>query len=283
MDYSKWIGRTNESQDCVSNASLKGLAAVLNKPDSFNSGEFVPPLFHWLHFLETAKQSDIDHDGHSKRGDFLPPVELPRRMWAGSRLSFHAPVLRDADLTKRLEILSVKQKTGRSGDLVFVTIRHDIFSNDNLAVTEEQDIVYMGIPTQPSPPLQNKALEKSEESTPIDYVKSIIPDPVLLFRYSALTFNSHRIHYDRPYTINEEGYPALVVHGPLLATLLMDHAITHSKGKSPSHFEFSARAPLFDNAPFDLCMNKTENGANLWTRSADGVKTMTASITWKKS
>jgi 3-methylfumaryl-CoA hydratase len=164
-----------------------------------------------------ARHSEIGPDGHPKRGGFLPPVPLPRRMWAGSRLTFVQPVRVGDALTRESRILDVSGKEGRTGHLVFVTVRHDYSLASGLAITEEHDIVYRDNP-QPGQP----APKPTPAPTDSQFSREIVPDPVLLFRYSALTFNGHRIHYDRSYVTEVEGYPGLIVHGPLIATLLLD-------------------------------------------------------------
>ena len=271
-DLADWIGREEVTRDTLSAAQLGGLAATL---DRVPYGDEAPPLFHWLHFLPHAAQGTLGPDGHPTTGGFLPPVDLPRRMWAGSRLAFHAPAHPGAALERVSTIADVKEKAGASGRLVFVTVRHAVHADGALAVEEEQDIVYREAATGPAAPPPAPA---ADGPTP-EATRTIRPDPVLLFRYSALTFNAHRIHYDRDYTTAVEGYPALVVHGPLLATLLIDHAQrTHPDGR-PASFAFAARRPLFDDAPFDLC--SADGGTRLWTRAPDGGTTMAATLAWR--
>jgi 3-methylfumaryl-CoA hydratase len=222
---------------------MRALSATLDRNDADPThGTELPPLWHWLYFLPHHAQSEIGVDGHAKRGGFLPPVPLPRRMWAGGRLHWHAP-LKVGDAVKRTStILSVTHKTGRTGDLLFVVVKHDIHNASGLCVSEEHDIVYRPAAQKgelsPAPIL---APQKSK------WQRDVVPDAVLLFRYSALTFNGHRIHYDRSYVTEEEGYPGLVVHGPLIATLLVDLVRRNTDRKMQS-FEFKALRPTFECA-----------------------------------
>lgn len=267
-----WIGKTETAEDIAAPASCAGLAALLDHETPPWTAHQAPPLAHWLWFHSHVRQSDLGPDGHAKRGTFLPPVELPRRMWAGSCIDFHAPIALGSTLRRFSKIENIEAKRGKSGEMIFVTVRHDIFVGDTLALTDKQDIVYRAAPsgpvTPPPPPRQDR--RNSE------YTRTIEPDSVLLFRYSALTFNAHRIHYDRDYAHDVEGYPGLVVHGPLIATLLMDHYLLTHPAARIARFEFRAQRPLFDTAPFDLCMAKTKTGADLWARNTGGEPAVTA-------
>ena len=268
-----WIGRQERAADRATPAPLAGLAALLDHATPpWCAGE-APPLAHWLYFLPRARQSELDVDGHPRRGGFLPPVELPRRMYAGARICFHAPIARDAALERVSTIADVAEKTGASGRMVFVTVRHEVFAAGAPALTEEQDIVYREAAKGNETPAA-----AAPEARASDLTRRITPDPVLLFRYSALTFNGHRIHYDRGYARAVEGYPGLVVHGPLLATLLMDHFLRAHPGAAVRRFSFRARRPLFDTAPFDLCLKEASGGAELWARDSSGAAAMTAEV-----
>jgi len=277
-DYSAWVGRSETREDVATAAPLAGLAALLDHDVSpWVSGE-VPPLGHWLYFLPNARQSVLGDDGHPRRdgSGLFPPVPLPRRMWAGSRIEFLSPISVGAALTRITTINAIKPKRGASGDLLFVTLRHDIAADGVAAIREEQDIVFRE--PAPTAPATAAAPLAPQEPEPADAVRSISPDPVLLFRYSALTFNGHRIHYDRDYARNVEGYAGLVVHGPLIATLLMDHALHALPGFAPRHFSFRAEAPLIDGAPFDLCLARDGDAVRLWARDATGHTTMRADV-----
>ena len=276
-DYSAWVGRSETREDVATAAPLAGLAALLDHDVSPWTAGTVPPLGHWLYFLPAARQSVIGEDGHPRRDSqgLLPPVPLPRRMWAGSRLDFLTPIAVGAALTRVTTIEAIKPKRGASGDLLFVTLRHDIAANGVPAIREEQDIVFREpAPASPAP----QAPTPVAPAEPADATRSISPDPVLLFRYSALTFNAHRIHYDRDYARDVEGYAGLVVHGPLIATLLMDHAQRAAPDIVPRQFAFRAEAPLIDGTLFDLCLARDGEGAKLWARDVTGRATMRAKL-----
>ncbi len=269
-----WVGRTEERHDVVTEAPLAALAATLDRDDPLpRAGDPVPPLWHWLYFLPLARQSEIGPDGHAKRGGFLPPVALPRRMWAGGRLLFHEP-LRVGDPMRRVSrIERIDAKEGQSGSLVFVTVSHQVQGPRGLALTEEHDIVYREAPAP------GAALPPSIAApTNPRFEREIAPDPVLLFRYSALTFNGHRIHYDRRYVTEVEGYPGLIVHGPLIATLLCDLLRRERPAARVARFEFKALRPLFDIHRFTVCGR--DDGAGriaLWARDHEGALAMQAS------
>ncbi len=259
-----WIGRTEAARDVISLAPLRGLAALLDH-DAPPWGDLAPPLAHWFYFLPTARQGKLAIDGHRERGDFLPPVPLPRRMWAGGRLQFLAP-LRVGDVAERVStIKDVAVKSGASGEMVFVTVTHEVRVGGAIVIREEQDIVYRGATgaQAPSAPDQKTAT----------HTRAFRPDAVALFRFSALTFNAHRIHYDRDYATGVEGYRGLVVQGPFIATLLMEHFRAGARGATVGGFSFRARRPLFDGEEAVLCAGA---GGDLWCRTAAGEVVMTA-------
>ena len=262
-----WIGHEERAVDQASPAPLAGLAALLDQ-EAPPSGE-VPLLGHWLYFLPHARQSVIDVDGHPKRGDLLPPVPLPRRMWAAGAVTFHAPIRIGVPIERVSTVAEVTAKTGSSGEMVFVTVRHAIRCDGALAIEERQDLVYRG---------EGNAAPLPVEAPFADATRIVTPDPVALFRYSALTFNGHRIHYDRDYAQDVEGYPGLVVHGPYAAILLMDHFLRETPGAQVKRFAFRARRPLFDTASFSLNLKRTEGGAEVWTADAAGQPAMTGTI-----
>ncbi len=266
----KWIGGRETLEDTASPVPLAGLAALLDHETPPWVKNEVPPLGHWLYFSPRVRQSEIDADGHPRRGKFLPPVDLPRRMFAGGMLTFHTPIPINARLKRISTIRDVAEKWGASGRLVFVNVRHEIEANGTLAVTEEQDIVYR---EAAGPPLSKKpesALRASE------HTRRIVPDPTQLFRFSALTFNAHRIHYDRDYARQAEFYPDLVVQGPFIAMLLIDHLLRLRSAIRLSAFRFRAKSPLYDAAPFDVCLAAHDGGFDLWAADADGREAMTA-------
>jgi 3-methylfumaryl-CoA hydratase len=279
VDFShlkQWIGRTESASGIATSAPLTGLSATLDHNVTPWPAGTVPPLGHWLYLLPQARQSEIGVDGHPHRGGFLPPVELPRRMWAGSAVRFHAPIHTGDKITRDSTITAVDHKSGNSGNLVFVKLTHEWSTPSGPAVTEEQDIVYREAaksePAAAAPQAEAPVLREA------NWARRITPDPVLLFRFSALTFNGHRIHYDRAYCTEVEGYPGLVVHGPLTATLLMDLFLTHNPDAQVAAFTFRGRRPLFDTEPFTLCGSVRAGGADLWAADSQGNVAMTAEV-----
>lgn len=269
-----WEGRSEVVEDTVTEASVRGLAATLDRSAAeAAAGHALPALWHWLYFLPRAPQHEIGQDGHPRLGGFLPPVPLPRRMWAGGRMRWHAPLHIGDRVQRATRIVSITHKSGRSGDLVFAVLRHEISRGQTLCLTEEQDIVYRAParPGDPAPPPQAASTEAA-------WSREFVPSPVLLFRYSALTFNGHRIHYDRPYAIGEEGYAGLVVHGPLIATLLMDLLCHRAPGVVVTDFSFKAVRPTLDLQPFTVLGQPSEDGktVQLWARDHEGWLTMQA-------
>ena len=269
-----WIGKSETVTDTITPYPLAALAATLDRDELDPApGDPVPPAWHWIYFNNRAKASDIGPDGHPKRGGFLPPVDLPRRMWAGGRLSWPGTLKAGDDVTRTSTIADVTHKSGTSGDLVFVLVKHDISGPDGVCVSEEHDIVYRGAADPKAPP-------PAAKPAPTDAVWSrcIEPDPVLLFRYSALTFNGHRIHYDRSYVTEVEGYPGLIVHGPLIATLLMDLCRRQRPDAALETFSYRAMSPLFDIAPFTVNGRPSADGktATVWAANADGGLAMQA-------
>lgn len=274
-NYAAWVGKAQTLGDQISPAPVHLMLATLDSTPDPSALKTLPPLWHWLYFLPGERQSNIGVDGHPKRGSFLPPVTLPRRMWAGGRLRFERPLTVGADVQRVSLITSVQSKVGRSGTLVFVTVLHEVSDSQGLSISEEQDIVYRdgpapgaGAPVPPTAPGDEQ------------FARVVIPDPVLLMRYSALTFNGHRIHYDRPYAMQEEGYPGLVVHGPLIATLLMETLRGAHPDRPVASFEFKAVSPLFDTAPFTVAGRVDGPDARLWARGPQGRLAMSASATF---
>lgn len=275
--FQDWVGREQSSSNILTSAPMEGLAATLDRDDTrFAVGDAIPALWHWLYFLEPARQSEIAEDGHAKKGGFLPPIPLPRRMWAGSRLRFARPLRVGETITRRSSIKSVTIKQGRSGKLAFVCVVHELSDDSGIVLEEEHDIVYREMP----PPNAAPASTKKSEAR-IDFARTITPSPALLFRYSALTFNAHRIHYDRDYAKNMEHYPGLVVHGPLLATMLLELFSDNYAEAVLSHFEFRALSPVIDNQPFQCCGSKlSEDGTSrLWIVDNAGNLCLEASAT----
>ena len=274
-----WQGKTESTIDSVTAAPLAGLSATLDRSDPApTNGAVVPPLAHWLYFLPRHRQSEIGPDGHAKRGGFLPPVPLPRRMWAGGRLTWEAnnPLQVGQVVQRHSRIERVQHKQGRSGELVFVLVRHEIHNERGLAITEEHDIVYRAAPEpgEAPPPPQAATITAP-------WQRPWLADEVMLFRFSALTFNGHRIHYDRSYVTQTEGYPGLVVHGPLIATLLVDLWRHQHPQATLTHFAFKALRPTFDIHRFAVCGQATGQGqADLWAHDHEGWLTMQAQAQW---
>ncbi|SDM08601.1 3-methylfumaryl-CoA hydratase [Oryzisolibacter propanilivorax] len=276
-----WQGRSETLHDSATAQPLAALSATLDRDDPAPApGTPVPPLWHWLYFLPHARQSELGPDGHPRRGGFLPPVPLPRRMWAGGRLRWESynPLRVGQALQRTSAIASVAHKAGRSGELLFVQVEHRFANDHGLALTEEHDIVYRPLarPGDPAPAPQRPPLDGQAA-----WSRGIAPDDVLLFRYSALTFNGHRIHYDRRYVTEVEGYPGLVVHGPLIATLLVDLLRRSLPGAQLAAFEFRAVRPTFDLHPFSVHARPDADGhgVQLWAQDHEGWLTMQASAT----
>ena len=271
-----WMGKSETTSDQITPTSVRGMSATLDRDDAAPvAGTTLPLLWHWLYFLPQARQSELGADGHPTRGGFLPPVPLPRRMWAGGRLQWEtANPMRVGETVERVStIRSVTHKAGRSGELLFVLVEHRYSNANGLALTEEHDIVYRAAaePGAPEPTPQTPPLAGLES-----WSRRIVPDDVLLFRYSALTFNGHRIHYDRQYVTEVEGYPGLIVHGPLIATLLLDLLRRNMPTAQVRRFSFKAVRPTFDLNAFQVFGKVSDDGrtVELWAQDHDGWLTM---------
>jgi 3-methylfumaryl-CoA hydratase len=273
----EWIGKTGSYTEQVTLSPIAALAATLDRDDpSPRTGDPLPPLWNWLYFHPIHRLSEAGPDGHSTRGSFLPPVPLPRRMYAGGRLQFHHP-LRAGEVVRRVSrIEDVSHKEGRTGPLVFLKVRHETSNLLGVAIVDDQELVYRASPSPGDP-----APAPQAAPTDANWSREIIPDPVLLFRYSALTFNSHRIHYDWRYATHVEGYPGLVVHGPLIATLLVDVLRRNLPDVVVKTFSFRAVRPLFDTAPFRTNGRVEADGktVKLWASDPQGWLAMDATAT----
>jgi 3-methylfumaryl-CoA hydratase len=273
----QWIGRSTEASDIVTAQLVKGLRATLfQEIGEPKTGDAAPFTTHWCLAQPVFPMAQLGPDGHPTRGGFLPPVPLPRRMWAGGELEFF-DTLRVGDDTKRSSRISdITMKTGSTGVLCFVSVEHIVTSPRGMAIRERQDIVYRDVSTTPS-----AAPAKAAPSPPTaKHRETHISDPVLLFRYSALTFNGHRIHYDRDYVTKVEGYPGLIFHGPLQAAFIVELAAKLHRGRPPKKFSYRGVQPLFEGSEFSINANETATGLELWTANAEGQPTMKGTATW---
>ena len=272
--FEQWTARAPATWDeTLELRPVSGLAAMLDQCLAPAIGDVLPPLWHWVYFTPTPLASDIGIDGHPKCGGFLPPVPLPRRMWAGGTFRFQAPLYVGETVQRQSRISSIKLKQGASGPLVFVSVGHEISVAGELRIAEEQTLVYMGADQASSS--KNKPVKHDEKYT---WFRCIEPDPVMLFRYSALTSNSHRIHYDREYAVLEEGYPGLLVQAPLTATLLAELLRENCPDLHMTHFAFRALRPLVDTRPFSIYSRLEGDGSvALWALDADKVLAVQAS------
>ena len=279
-NLSDWIGRRETLSDYSVISSVAKMSATLDREDPMPSdGDAVPPGWHWVYFNPMPLARQIQHDGHALLGDFWPPVGLPRRMFAGARMTFHQPLRLGEKMTREAEITSVSGKEGRNGRLVFVGVKVQISGADGPALTEEQDIVY-----RPHPSPDDVAPPPQPAPEGAQWTRTIEPDPVLLFRFSALTFNGHRIHYDHPYVTGEEAYPGLVVHGPLLSTLLIDllRKSIPDFDSSVATFGFRAMRPVFATGPFDIAARRDGNAISAWALDNEGYLAMKAEGTLRE-
>ncbi|WFU42082.1 MaoC family dehydratase N-terminal domain-containing protein [Bradyrhizobium sp. CB82] len=272
----QWIGRTQEATDVVTAQLVKGLRATLfQEVGEPKTGDAAPFTVHWCLAQPVFPMSMLGADGHPTRGGFLPPVPLPRRMWAGGEIEFIQSLRVGDETTRTSGIADVTVKTGSTGTLCFVAVEHTITSPRGAAIRERQDIVYREM-TSSQP-----ATAKAPAPPKAQHRETHISDPVLLFRYSALTFNGHRIHYDRDYVTKVEGYPGLVFHGPLQAALMIEMAAKLRGGKAPKKFSYRGVQPLFEGTEFSVNANETDAGLELWTANAEGQPTMKGTAVWR--
>ena len=281
QDFTPWVGKRQTVKDIISPVQVRQMAATLNDAARMQQPDCapLPAGWHWLYFNPLEIQSRLGPDGHPARGDFLPPVSLERRMWAGSRLTWQRQFQVGMSIQKDSEILKISHKTGRSGDMVFVTVAHRYSDAQGVILEEEHDIVYRDTPSADETAAllalgeQIRAGQHSFERQG-RHVQAVQPDPVMLYRYSAATFNGHRIHYDVDYCRTVEGYPGLVVHGPLIATLLLNFAENQvAPGRFIRTFEFKALRPTFDLSGFHLHATPTDSpdeGLNIWSTNNTG-------------
>jgi 3-methylfumaryl-CoA hydratase len=273
----EWIGRTTEASDIVTEQLIKGLRATLfQEIGEPKPGDPAPFTVHWCLAQPVFPMSMLGPDGHPTRGGFLPPVPLPRRMWAGGELEFIDP-LRVGDEAKRTSrIADVTMKTGSTGILCFVSVEHIVTTSRGIAIRERQDIVYRDISSAP----QAASTKPPPPPPAAKHRETHMADPVLLFRYSALTFNGHRIHYDRDYVTKVEGYPGLIFHGPLQASFIVEMAAKLHGGKAPRKIGYRGLQPLFEGSEFSINANETDDGMDVWTANSAGQPTMKGIATW---
>ena len=273
----QWIGRTSEASDIVTAQLVKGLRATLfQEIGEPKPGEAAPFTVHWCLAQPVFAMSMLSADGHPTRGGFLPPVPLPRRMWAGGELQFFDPLRVGDDTTRKSRISDVAVKTGSTGQLCFVSVEHEMTTPRGTAIRERQDIVYRGMEST-----QSATPAKTPPPPPVaKHRETHMADPVLLFRYSALTFNGHRIHYDRDYVTRVEGYPGLIFHGPLQAAFIVELAAKLHGGTPPKKFSYRGVQPLFEGAEFSVNANDNGTALELWTANSTGQPTMKGTATW---
>lgn len=280
----QWVGKQHTSTDTLSLRHARLMAATVGtNPENLLASDPLPPLWHWLYFLEGLPPEQLGPDGHPARGGFLPPVPLPNRMWAGGRLAFFEPLRLDEQAEKKSQVISVEHKSGRSGDLVFVTVEHEVWQGGVRALREEHDIVYKNpsiLPNQKTPQTPSSA---APQPAPGQWQRHAQPNSTLLFRYSALTFNGHRIHYDQDYCRQVEGYDDLVIHGPLNATLLA--ALAQDVGREQGHkqlrsFAYRGLQAATLGTGLHYHASAKEGGLNLWVHRDDGVVSMQAEASW---
>jgi len=274
----QWIGNKESIEETISAEPLHRMAATLDRaPRIIARGDAIPALWHWAYFLTPVRASDLGRDGHAALGEFMPPVPLPRRMWAGGQLKFNAP-LRVGDKARReSSVRDVRLKQGRTGKLCFVEVEHRILVGDEMRFSEIHNIVYRDV-KQPD----EKNVLPPEAPDDAQWTRMVAPSSTLLFRYSALTFNGHRIHYDLDFCRDEEGYPGLVFHGPLTATMLLELAMEQNPKQSLAGYEFRAYSPLFDNATFSLNGKMDDGNAVMWATNPDNGLAMKATVSFSE-
>lgn len=274
--FSEWIGKEKTSSTLIIADTANLMNATLNRSALFKDGDDLPHLWHWLYFHEVVRRDNLGLEGHEKLGEFLPPVDLPRRMWAAGKLQFRRALKIGETAQKRSRIHSITHKEGRSGKLCFVIVEHEISQHGESCILEEQTLVYREAPKAGQ---QNPAPAQAPANA--SFSETITPDPIFLFRYSALTFNSHRIHYDADYCRQEEGYPDLVVHGPLNATLLLDLFVRQFPDDPPVAYEYRGVSPVLLPDTYTLNGRREGNHGQGWIASYEGGLAMNASLIFK--
>lgn len=284
FDFSRHIGRKMTAVDVATAYPVKALIVTFDRDEAApGDNEPIPPGWHGLYFLPTPRRETLGVDGLPTETGVLPPMPFPRRMYAGERLRFHRPIRIGDRLERETELLDITLKEGSTGKLAFTTLIHRIYGPDGLAVEEERDTVFRE-EASPAQTEKKKPAAPSRDAVPGDlpWRRSVHPDPVMLFRFSALTFNGHRIHYDRPYAMKEEGYPGIVVHGPFTSLLMMDFARDNNPGRTMTSYSMRARAPLYDTAPYTIVGGPAgdKGRCDIWALTPEGAIAMSASATF---
>ncbi len=280
MDYSNWIGRTRDISDSMAPEQLQRLEALMDgDPKAVTTGTNIRSCGHWVYFNLPVLQSELGVNGHERQGDFLPPVELPVRMWAGGHLKFKKPLRTSVPAEKKSTILNIEEKEGSSGKLCFLTIRHQVSARRAVAIDEEQVLVYRQESEEGAHPIRTEPLDIDP-----DWSKTVQPDSVQLFRFSALTFNSHRIHYDQEYAREVEGYPNILVHAPYLVMMVIDAFSTGHDGKKISSLEYEAVGPVYLGEELTISGKSVENTKTaLRVHGPEGKLAMKVKIDWSYS
>lgn len=272
-NWADWIGKSETRHDVITPGLLHRFCATIDQPVT----DDIPQGLHWCLGLPDTPTAQLAEDGHPAKGGFLPPIPLPRRMWASSEVSFEHPLQLGDAISRVSTVASIEQKSGKSGDLVFVAVDHETSVGDLVAIRERQNIVYREPAAAPAP--ANETSTVAPDLQGWDWQQTIVPTEPMLFRYSALTFNSHRIHYDRPYAMQEEGYPGLVVQGPLMATMLLNLAAEKLGSNKLTRFSFRGQAPAFANAAIYLVGKQEGENITLSLVGNDGKEMMSAQAT----
>lgn len=277
MNIDEWIGKTMDRSDSMAPEQLQRFEALMNRnPLAVTSGTHLPPCAHWCYFTPVEMQSELGVDGHARKGGFLPPVELPKRMWAGGKIIFKKPLLAGTPAEKKSTIIAINEKEGSSGKLCFVTVRHQVSSKGALAIDEEQQIVYREESEEGAHPIRTNPLDIDP-----DWKISVKPDTIQLFRFSALTFNSHRIHYDQDYVKKMEGFPNIVVHAPYLLVLLLDSFKNKDDGRVIEDVKYRADGPVYLDEQITIYGKSADNHrSELRVTGPEGNLAMSASVNW---
>ncbi len=269
-DWTDWIGKSETRHDVITPGLLQRFCATIDRPGT----DDIPQGLHWCLGLPDTPTAQLAEDGHPTKGSFLPPIPLPRRMWASSEVAFEQPLKLGDEISRVSTVASIEEKSGKSGDLVFVAVDHETSVGDRVAIRERQNIVYREPAAAPAPASETSTAAPDLQDW--DWQQPILPSEPLLFRYSALTFNSHRIHYDKPYAMQEEGYPDLVVQGPLMATWLLNLAASNLGANRLSRFSFRGMSPAFANRALYLVGKQEGEKISLAVIGSDGKEIMTA-------